>query len=999
MNLDENSLKLLSDYLFKILTPITDANPEALVKYVKALLLKSTKIDHEFRHYMIEKLEDFLKRETEKFVDHILGVMKDAGNQTLFQQKLRQLLDSENSSRPSMNDSRRDTESKEKETPPDTSKDIQSQPHHEAPLTSYSSNEKQRSRTPSPSETERQHTNSPSRRYPGRRRERERERERDRERDRDKERDRSRDKEKEPVRERPRERERERERDRERERERERDRSPEERPAKRQRRESSSPSPSGQRYSDGEDERRKTFDTRRTEDTSSQSQHIFISEGESRVRSGQRRGGGGGQRRVRGRGRGLNRPIICRDFAEKGMCLRGDKCPYWHGTDVVALKTHPPNPQPFNLIVPPNYPPKIPIYPTVPYVPGVPSELPMGPVIAGYSVPDSRRLSAPSSADLFRNMPLANLPSEKEEDASLVVVDARNSSDVVATKTQGERSERRRFYRPRGGHRTRSEKRDTAKPTGSSQPLNQETTTIDVVNIPFELNTIDKLNEHFKKFGRIINIQVMPDKGKAQIQFSDKSEARAAVKSTEAVLNNRFIKIYWAREQKEADVTEQSKAAAEVKSETSKVTTTSQSTVPQDTNVPRPVQTQLTSEEYEKKKQEKIAIKKALEEKKRELQKQQLLFIKKQRDLLDNLMQLSKKENLSKEEKENLLNQIQIVSEKLKAAIQEQQKLVQPELTTVTPRSPSTSPPPPPVNIPPKSALSWIAPKESSFLSSSAAPSIFTVEPVSTTPTSSLSSLQSNSTVSVDNSTMTATATFSSDSTAPKSSLSLSTPSPAPTSRGNDPNVETLKQKVESLRQEVKELGIVPSATVSSVSRPFSFSKRRRPWRGIGRASGRGRGHPPVNPLVLDRRTTQICVHNLPADIREIGILTEHFKAFGEVQSVTLHDADAIIKMASRKSAEMAISKGLILRDHKLHMSWYEPSSKAQQQDQQSLVASTVQTSEQTGGEPLVSEGVVEEVIPSNGWDSGAMLYFGDSEDEIDRSWKHSTISRNNQSQ
>jgi hypothetical protein len=33
-----------------------------------------------------------------------------------------------------------------------------------------------------------------------------------------------------------------------------------------------------------------------------------------------------------------------------------------------------------------------------------------------------------------------------------------------------------------------------------------------------------------------------------------------------------------------------------------------------------------------------------------------------------------------------------------------------------------------------------------------------------------------------------------------------------------------------------------------------------------------------VNPLVLDHRTTQIRVHDLPSDIRDIGILTDHFK-------------------------------------------------------------------------------------------------------------------------
>jgi RNA recognition motif-containing protein len=162
----------------------------------------------------------------------------------------------------------------------------------------------------------------------------------------------------------------------------------------------------------------------------------------------------------------------------------------------------------------------------------------------------------------------------------------------VTPKQQTEKRGRR-AYRAHGGYRARSEKQGSSKSAGSLQPSNRESTTIDIVNIPLELNTIDKLHEHFKKFGQIINIQVarerreckkcfllgtvlkrsnvltsvqvMPDKGKAQIQFSTKTEARAAMRSTEAVLNNRFIKIYWAREQKETDVTEQKKATEELK--------------------------------------------------------------------------------------------------------------------------------------------------------------------------------------------------------------------------------------------------------------------------------------------------------------------------------------------------------------------------------------------------------------------------------------------------
>ena len=38
--------------------------------------------------------------------------------------------------------------------------------------------------------------------------------------------------------------------------------------------------------------------------------------------------------------------------------------------------------------------------------------------------------------------------------------------------------------------------------------INYENTTLELRKIPHELNTIAKLNEHFSKFGNIVNLQV-----------------------------------------------------------------------------------------------------------------------------------------------------------------------------------------------------------------------------------------------------------------------------------------------------------------------------------------------------------------------------------------------------------------------------------------------------------------------------------------------------------
>ncbi|XP_027697627.1 RNA-binding protein 27 isoform X3 [Vombatus ursinus] len=83
---------------------------------------------------------------------------------------------------------------------------------------------------------------------------------------------------------------------------------------------------------------------------------------------------------------------------------------------------------------------------------------------------------------------------------------------------------------------------------------NQYTNTkLEVRKIPQELNNITKLNEHFSKFGTIVNIQVAfkGDPEAALIQYLTNDEARKAISSTEAVLNNRFIRVLWHRENNE----------------------------------------------------------------------------------------------------------------------------------------------------------------------------------------------------------------------------------------------------------------------------------------------------------------------------------------------------------------------------------------------------------------------------------------------------------------
>jgi RNA-binding protein 26 len=65
--------------------------------------------------------------------------------------------------------------------------------------------------------------------------------------------------------------------------------------------------------------------------------------------------------------------------------------------------------------------------------------------------------------------------------------------------------------------------------------------------IPAAFNTITHLNGHFSRYGALQNVQVQfeGDPSSALITFHSTEEANMAFNSSEAVMNNRFIKMFW----------------------------------------------------------------------------------------------------------------------------------------------------------------------------------------------------------------------------------------------------------------------------------------------------------------------------------------------------------------------------------------------------------------------------------------------------------------------
>ncbi|CAE1257859.1 RBM26 [Acanthosepion pharaonis] len=292
-------------------------------------------------------------------------------------------------------------------------------------------------------------------------------------------------------------------------------------------------------------------------------------------------------------GTGSNRPR-CRDYDEKGYCMRGDLCPYDHGLDPVIVEDvnlpnvlsfphgHGPPTGPGGpgfvgpRIPPPNHPhlsqmgprgppprPSRPVepYPPEGYNPEAPAiNPPRPPFWVGPRGPP--RPNQPFYPQPPRQRDLVNVPTipdvlkppniEDKQDDNVTCETNRTvippKRDYVPTNDLHKQQNQQHHYP------TRSQQHQNFQPnyqSGHGRPVPRHlNTTLEVRKIPRDQNNIAKLNEHFGKFGVLKNIQVSfeNDPEAALITFANHSQANTAYRSSEPVFNNRFIKVFWHRE-------------------------------------------------------------------------------------------------------------------------------------------------------------------------------------------------------------------------------------------------------------------------------------------------------------------------------------------------------------------------------------------------------------------------------------------------------------------
>ena len=78
------------------------------------------------------------------------------------------------------------------------------------------------------------------------------------------------------------------------------------------------------------------------------------------------------------------------------------------------------------------------------------------------------------------------------------------------------------------------------------KPSQKAQRTLFVNSIPQQNNKRESLLSHFRKFGDVIDIYIPSNSERAFVQFSRREEAEAALTAPDAVMGNRFIKLWWA---------------------------------------------------------------------------------------------------------------------------------------------------------------------------------------------------------------------------------------------------------------------------------------------------------------------------------------------------------------------------------------------------------------------------------------------------------------------
>ncbi|PWN35425.1 uncharacterized protein FA14DRAFT_178794 [Meira miltonrushii] len=238
-----------------------------------------------------------------------------------------------------------------------------------------------------------------------------------------------------------------------------------------------------------------------------------------------------------------NRPRqMCRDFHQRGFCSRGDSCKFDH----ILPQQSTPDMNGYNMNPMMGMPPQ-----HVNQAFGMPQNqhhgapnnafMGMGPQFAmgghpmGWNGAQGGMTQQPPQ-ELYQGPP----PMDNAQNG----VPQGDGNGLFARMDQN--ASNRGDFGHRGGRGARGGGRGGAHGgRGAFEKKQTSNTTLVIENVPVENLEMVKVNEYFKKFGTITNIQIDVDSKKALVSYSQPAEAKAAHSSPEVIFNNRFVKVYF----------------------------------------------------------------------------------------------------------------------------------------------------------------------------------------------------------------------------------------------------------------------------------------------------------------------------------------------------------------------------------------------------------------------------------------------------------------------
>ena len=283
----------------------------------------------------------------------------------------------------------------------------------------------------------------------------------------------------------------------------------------------------------------------------------------------------------------------CRDWERKGYCQRGSNCMFEHSND--------------------------PVYPPLPGAPfGGMQPLPHAPAVEGMFVM--------LGASRVSNKNVTNQQTEYDPTNALMTGLFNGAGPL-----QGQLPplhDRGQQPKHRGGRQHNRQRRGDKAPFSADGPVHDRTkTTIVVENIPEENFSEEQVKEFFSQFGNILEVSMKPYKRLAIVKFDSWNSANSAYHSPKVIFDNRFVKVFWYKEDESAQPGSAPGGGSQKKTHTMNGSSSAGANDPGQ-------QTDIDMEEFAKQQEEK---QKAYEEKtkrREELERQQQELEKRQKELI-----------------------------------------------------------------------------------------------------------------------------------------------------------------------------------------------------------------------------------------------------------------------------------------------------------------------------------------------------------------------------